>query len=48
MNCVIVDDEVMAQKVLEQRVKNTKFLNLVGIYSNVKELINGLRGRQST
>lgn len=46
MNCVIVDDEVMAQKVLEQCVKNTSFLNLVGIYGNVKELINGLNGQQ--
>lgn len=46
MNCVIVDDEVLAQKVLEKCVKKTNFLNLKGVYGNVNELISGLKSKE--
>jgi DNA-binding LytR/AlgR family response regulator len=45
MNCVIVDDELFAQKALEKCVERTDFLTLCGIYKNVSELTEGLKGK---
>jgi len=45
MNCVIVEDELLAQKVLERCVKRTEFLSLLGIYENIDDLIIGLNGK---
>ena len=44
MNCVIVDDELFAQKTLEKCVESTDFLTLCGIYKSVSALTEGLKG----
>ena len=44
LNCVIIDDEPLAQELLESYVEKTSFLNLVGVYSSavqaMKEMVN--------
>ena len=44
LNCVIIDDEPLAQELLQSYVEKTPFLTLVGTYSNaiqaMKELIS--------
>ena len=44
LNCVIIDDEPLAQELLKSYVEKTPFLNLTGIYSNavqaMKDMIN--------
>jgi DNA-binding LytR/AlgR family response regulator len=43
MNCIIVDDDKMSRKVLEEFVKRTDSLNLINTYSNAVEAINSLK-----
>lgn len=43
MNCVVVDDEVLALKTIEKYILETDSLNLVGSYSSALELINALK-----
>ena len=43
MNCIIVDDDKMSRKVLEEFVKRTDSLNLINIYTNAVEAINSLK-----
>ena len=44
LNCVIIDDEPLAQELLKSYVEKTPFLNLTGVYSNavqaMKDMIN--------
>ena len=44
LNCVIIDDEPLAQELLQSYVEKTPFLHLVGTYSNaiqaMKELVS--------
>lgn len=44
LNCVIIDDEPLAQELLQSYVEKTPFLNLIGVYSNavqaMKEMAN--------
>ncbi len=40
INCIIVDDEPLAAKVIENYVKNIDFLNLVAICNNAVEAYN--------
>lgn len=46
MRCVIVDDEVLAQKVLKRHVERSNFLKLVGVYGNIPELEKGLEKQE--
>lgn len=46
MNCIIVDDDKMSRKVLEEFVKRTDSLNLINIYNNAVEAINALKNCQ--
>ena len=34
LNCVIIDDEPLAQELIRSYVEKTPFLNLMGVYSN--------------
>lgn len=43
MNCIVVDDEVLARKTIEKYILETDSLNLVGSYSSALELINALK-----
>ena len=44
LNCVIIDDEPLAQELLRSYAEKTPFLHLVGVYSNavqaMKEMVN--------
>ena len=44
LNCVIIDDEPLAQELLKSYVEKTPFLNLAGVYSSavqaMKDMIN--------
>jgi len=44
LNCVIIDDEPLAQNLIQSYVEKTPFLNLMGVYSNavqaMKEMAN--------
>ena len=44
LNCVIIDDEPLAQELIRSYVEKTPFLNLMGVYSNavqaMKEMAN--------
>ena len=42
MNCIIIDDDKMSRKVLEEYVKRTDSLKLIHSYSNAIEAINSL------
>jgi len=42
MNCIIIDDDKMSRKVLEEYVKRTDSLKLLQTYSNAIEAINAL------
>lgn len=43
MNCLIVDDDEMSRATIEHYVKQTEFLNLVGVCSNAIEASNVLK-----
>ena len=43
MNCVVVDDEVMGRKLLEENIKQIPFLHLVGSCSNAFEATEVLK-----
>jgi len=43
MNCLVVDDEVMGRKLIEENVKQIPFLNLVGSCSNAFEAMEILQ-----
>lgn len=43
MNCLVVDDEVMGRKLIEENVKRIPFLNLVGSCSNAFEAMEVLQ-----
>lgn len=46
INCLIVDDEKLAQEVLEHYLSKFDLLNLVGVCNNVFELLNILSKRE--
>ncbi len=43
MNCIIIDDDKMSRKVLEEYVKRTDTLNLLQSYSNAIDAINAVK-----
>ena len=43
MNCLVVDDEVMGRKLIEENLKQIPFLNLVGSCSNAFEAMEVLQ-----
>ena len=43
MNCIIIDDDKLSLKILEDFVKKTDNLELIGTYSNAIEAINDLQ-----
>ena len=43
MNCIIVDDEILAQQVLEEYIKTIPFIKLIGKCSNAFEAYEMLR-----
>jgi len=46
MNCIVVDDEVMGRKLVEENVKQIPFLHLVGSCSNAFEAMELLQKEQ--
>jgi two-component SAPR family response regulator len=46
MNCIVVDDEVMGRKLMEENVKKIPFLHLVGSCSNAFEAMELLQKEQ--
>lgn len=46
LNCVIIDDEPLAQELLKSYVEKTSFLRLMGIYSNAFQAMNELMDKQ--
>ena len=46
MNCIVVDDEVMGRKLLEENLKQIPFLNRVGSCSNAFEAMELLQKEQ--
>lgn len=42
LNCVIIDDEPLAQELLKSYVEKTPFLNLLGVYSSAVQAMNEL------
>jgi len=43
MNCIIVDDDKMSRKVLEEFIKRTDSLNLINTFTTAVEAINSLK-----
>lgn len=43
MNCIIVDDDKMSRKIIEEFVKRTDSLNLLFVFTNAIEAINALK-----
>ncbi len=43
MNCVIIDDDKMSRRIIEEYVKKTDFLNLTYSFSDAVEAINNIR-----
>lgn len=46
LNCVIIDDEPLAQELLKSYVEKTSFLNLLGVYSSAVQAMNELVNRE--
>ena len=46
MNCIVVDDEVMGRKLMEENVKQIPFLHLVGSCSNAFEAMELMQKEQ--
>ncbi|MBE9469396.1 MAG: response regulator transcription factor [Bacteroidetes bacterium] len=44
MNCIIIDDDKLSRKVIEEFVKKTDFLTLLNSYSNAIEAMNAFSG----
>lgn len=44
MNCIIIDDDKLSRKVIEEFVQKTEFLNLINTYSNALEAMNAFSG----
>ncbi|NOZ45946.1 MAG: response regulator transcription factor [Chlorobi bacterium] len=44
MNCIIIDDDPMSRKVLEDLINRTDFLTLTNSYSNAIEAMNAFQG----
>lgn len=47
MNCIIIDDDKLSRKVIEEYVKKTDFLNLLDIYSSAVDAINAIKGLEA-
>ena len=45
LNCVIIDDEPLAQELLKSYVEKTPILNLIGVYSNPRLAMKDLVGK---
>ncbi len=44
MNCIIIDDDKLSRKVIEEFVKKTDFLTLIDSYSNALDAMNAFSG----
>lgn len=44
MNCIIIDDDKLSRKVIEEFVQKTEFLNLINSYSNGMDAMNAFAG----
>lgn len=47
LNCVIIDDEPLAQGLLKSYVEKTPFLNLIGVYSNAVQAMSDIAGQEA-
>lgn len=47
LNCVIIDDEPLAQNLLQSYVEKTPFLNLVGVYSSAVQAMKEMAGQET-
>lgn len=43
MNCIIIDDDKLSRKVIEEYVKKTDFLNLLNSYGSAVDAINAIK-----
>ena len=43
MNCVIIDDDTLSRRVIEEYVKKTNFLSLIHSFSNAVDAINNIK-----
>lgn len=46
LRCIVIDDDPMALRLLEEHIKNTDFLTLVNLYDNSVEAANQLSGKE--
>lgn len=46
MNCIIIDDDALSRKVLEDLIDRTDFLTLLNSYSNAVEAMNALQSEE--
>lgn len=46
LNCAIIDDEPLAQELLQCYVEKTSFLKLTGVYSSAVQAMNNLSGQE--
>ncbi|MDN5216691.1 LytTR family DNA-binding domain-containing protein [Fulvivirgaceae bacterium BMA12] len=46
LRCIVIDDDPMALRLLEEHIKNTDFLTLVNLYDNSIEAANQLSGKE--
>ena len=47
LNCVIIDDEPLAQELIRSYVEKTPFLNLKGVYSNAIQAMKGMSSQET-
>ena len=47
LNCVIIDDEPLAQELIRSYVEKTPFLNLKGVYSNAIQAMKGMPSQET-
>ncbi|MBI4649607.1 MAG: response regulator transcription factor [Bacteroidia bacterium] len=46
MNCIIIDDDRLSRKVIEEFISKTEGLKLIGSYSNAIDAINAFRSKE--
>ena len=46
MNCLIIDDDKLSRRVIEEFVKKTEFLTLINSYSNAIDAMNAFAGEE--
>ena len=47
LNCVIIDDEPLAQELLQSYIEKTPFLNLKGVYSSAVQAMKEMASQEA-